>query len=424
MNGLIIIIGILGAFIILFNPFIGMLTTVALIPQALIPATGGSFFGTFTMITPIKIVGALTFVTAFFHYISKKKKSDILKHPIFICYAWFLIYIIISGFIQPGSFTRENFTVFISQFCLGYATVVLVDSPKRFRLVVWAALLSIGFVACKSIVSYSSMQSSARMSGASYDPNFFAIGLLPFIGISFYNVNAERTRLLKLISLACFVVLTCALVITVSRGGILGLAGMALFAFLKSKKKGISILFLAIGALILISFMPQQVWERFKQTKIENVEVHNSTTESTERRLLLVKAAWSMFLDHPIFGVGVGNYYWECGSYQRVFSGRAHMTYLEIMAELGIIGFLIFLKILHSVFKALKKISSNSKELSSYATGLHVGLMGFLVAALFLHSQQDKNLWFVIFMAAALDNIYKKQRDKNPTPQEPKRPKA
>ena len=112
-----------------------------------------------------------------------------------------------------------------------------------------------------------------------------------------------------------------------------------------------------------------------------------------------------MFLEHPLVGVGVGNYYYECRKYAPIFAGRAHTTYLEIMAELGIIGIFLFLGILFSTFKTLKKIIRSNSPISGYARGLYIGLAGFLIAAIFLHAQQEKALWFVIFMAAALEQI-------------------
>jgi O-antigen ligase len=413
MEILLILAGIVGAITILINPFIGLLATVALIPQALIPATANSFLGTFTMITPIKIIGALTFITALLKQLTQNKNWDQFKQPIFKYYIWFLVYIFFSGFTQPSSFTRENFTTFISMLFLGFSIIALVDSPKRLKILLWIAMLSIGFIGASSLLNYSTLQNSfTRMQGSAYGPNYFAIGILPFIGISFYTIKSSRKKIHKLSAFILLIILISSLVITVSRGGLLGLTGMAFFGFLKSKRKAQSLLILFLGILILSLTMPNQVWERFHKTQIKDIEIQDGTTRSTERRLLLAKAGWGIFLDNPILGIGVGNYYWECMKYQPVHPGRAHTMYLEIMAELGIIGILLFFLILQATFKTLKNIYKTPNELSGYAMGLSIGLIGFLTAALFLHAQQDKNLWLLIFLTAALDNIYRTKNNK------------
>ncbi len=37
---------------------------------------------------------------------------------------------------------------------------------------------------------------------------------------------------------------------------------------------------------------------------------NNEALDSTTRRYYLALGAWEMYKDHPVFGVGLGNYYW------------------------------------------------------------------------------------------------------------------
>jgi len=405
MNIGIIITGIIGAIVILINPFIGLLAVVILIPQALIPAVGSSIFGIFTMATPIKLIGGLTFVSAFLRHISEGRKADFLRKPQVKFFIFFLVWVFISGFTQRGEFTRENFTVFTSFAIMGFIILSLVTDVKRFRWVLWAGLISVFIVSLQAVFRYSSFTEAVRIQGASYDPNYFALGLLPFLGITFYNIFVEKKMALKAFSLAITAIIAIALIVTFSRAGIVGLFGMLLIATIKAEKKFKAAFLLALCVVLLINVLPSSVWERFTKTKIEDKYIGDPTIDSTTRRYLLAKAAWEMFLDNPLFGVGVGNYYWECGRYETVHAGRAHTTYLEVMAEMGIIGIFLFLGILFYTFKSLRKTMKSNFPLSSYAYGLYTGLAGFLIAALFLHAQQEKMLWFVVFMAVALERI-------------------
>lgn len=71
--------------------------------------------------------------------------------------------------------------------------------------------------------------------------------------------------------------------------------------------------------------------------------------ESNSERLLLWHSAWQMFVDHPLLGIGVGNFpvayathYISPLAVERGL-GHAHNTYLHILAEMGITGLLSFL---------------------------------------------------------------------------------
>ncbi len=411
MDASVIVVGIVIGSIILINPFIGLIAIVALIPQSLFPSLGYMLFGIFTVATPIKIIGGFTFIPSFMRHVFQGKKWDFLKKPQIKFFGLFLLWIYISGFTHPCSFTRESFTVFTSFALLGFIILSLVSDIKKFRLVLWAGLISIFIVVLNTVLSYSSFNYVMRMKGAAYGPNYFAIGLLPFLGIAFYNSFVQKKKLLKVFSLVISISIICALMVTFSRAGFVGLLGMLLIAAFKAKKKIKAFLLLILVVILLINTMPAHVWDRFIGTKatLENLE-NTSNVDNTKRRFLLARAAWKMFLDHPLSGVGIGNYYYESREYEPIHAGRAHTMYLEIMAELGLVGIFLFLGILFFTLKGLKKIMKTNTIYSNYAYGFYIGLVGLLIAALFFHAQQEKILWFVIFMAAALENIVSKEK--------------
>jgi O-antigen ligase len=65
---------------------------------------------------------------------------------------------------------------------------------------------------------------------------------------------------------------------------------------------------------------------------------------SNTERILMWKSAWEMFLDHPIAGVGLGQYpdmdrffYWQ-PQYQELIHVHAHSMYFSFLSETGLIG--------------------------------------------------------------------------------------
>jgi O-antigen ligase len=402
-----IIIGLSTAIGIFISPLFGLGLTLILIPISTQLTMGGSFLGIFSMVTPIKIIGTLTFLSTLIHCGGRKGAWDFLKKPQIKYFVLFLIWVFISGFTQPGWASRENFTMFISNAILGITVLILLQDIKKLRLMLWLITISIFFICLQTILSYLGIE---RAGGTGYGPNEFAIAILPFIALTFYTSTTESSKLLKLILIGIMIVIFLALITTVSRGGIVGLGGMLLVAILKSRKKFIAIIVVCILTVIFINTMPQNLRDRFGKTQVSEKAfgIGDGDIDSTTRRYYLAQAGWRIFLTHPLFGIGIGNYFYENRNYAPVSPGRAHNTYLEIMAELGIIGILLFFGIIFFTLRGLNKIIRSKTPLNGYSKGLYIGLVGFLIAGIFLHAQQDRILWFLIFMSAALERIYEK----------------
>ena len=400
---------IMCAIATLINPFFGLLVTVALIPQALIPALTGSLAGIFLMFTPIKFIGGITFLSTIAHCGMGEDFKQCFSRPTVKYLLLFLIYMVITGFIMPSSFTRASFTVFFSILVVGFCICSLVNSEKRFRVVLMTIILSYFSSAIQAIYLYfHSNDVFARIGGSAFGPNYFAIGLLPFIAISFFGIASQKNKMMKFFLFFISATLTGALISTFSRGGLIGLGFIFIVGILRSRRKILAI-FLSIVLLVGIFYVtPDYVWQRFQETKIE-ADYHSPDVDSTKRRFLLMKAAWEMFLDHPVFGVGVGNYYYKCTDYQPIYAGRAHSMYLEILAEMGFVGFLLFLLMLINILKRLRVLICKKHYLQSYSLGIYIGFFAFLISAIFLHAQHEKALWLLIFMTLALENIYKKE---------------
>lgn len=413
MSPFLIIIGMILAVCILVKPMFGLAITIILMPISTQQTLGGSFLGLFTMTTPIKIIGSITFISTFIHYGGKKEAWGFIKLPQAWFFSLFIVWIFISGLTQPGFATRANFTIFTSIAVLCFIMLVLINDRDRFRLVLWCGIIAIFFVCINAILTRCGIEVSrgpVRLSGASYGSNEFAINLLPFLGLAFCCIFAERHKGLKILAtgITCIIVFT--LLLTFSRGGIVGLISMLFIAIFKAKNRIIMFFVIAILFIAAINAMPaymrEGMQERIAETEatLQNLD-GTVNVDSTKRRYLLAKAAWEMFLEYPLFGVGVGNYYYECRRYEAIYAGRAHNMYLEIMAETGIVGFFLFTGIIWLTLRTLGVMMRLPPPWANYAYGLYIGLIGFLIAALFLHAQHEKALWFIIFMAIVLYRI-------------------
>lgn len=173
------------------------------------------------------------------------------------------------------------------------------------------------------------------------EANFFAAfmaAMLPLIGVQLLRSKNWGLRILCLIS-AAFTANT--VVLCRSRGALVGIVMGAMASLVAApkqfrKKIAIGLILGAIGGLYVVD---QQFLERISTIIVSEGEERD---ESAESRLRLWVAGMQMVYNQP-FGIGVGNWYQTIGSYIPEYAGKdSHNTYVKCIAEMGILGFLIF----------------------------------------------------------------------------------
>jgi putative inorganic carbon (hco3(-)) transporter len=126
--------------------------------------------------------------------------------------------------------------------------------------------------------------------------------------------------------------------------------------------------------------------------------------------------------DHPLAGVGIGNF----EAVERSYLSRTtnlpaidlildqslvvHNTYLELLAELGLVGLGCFLALLGASlrlgWRAVRACAqSGQTDLELIGRGLMVGLCGMLAASVFLSAEYEKQLWLLLGFAIALARV-------------------
>ncbi len=105
---------------------------------------------------------------------------------------------------------------------------------------------------------------------------------------------------------------------------------------------------------------------------------------SLSGRPLLWHNTLQMWMDFPLFGVGAGSYEWTFPLYQsehienlRVFT--AHNDYLQILVELGMVGFAILTIFLITYFVLVFITLKNDGQQSNLTLILMVGVVAFLI---------------------------------------------
>ncbi|MDY6968026.1 MAG: O-antigen ligase family protein [Spirochaetota bacterium] len=148
--------------------------------------------------------------------------------------------------------------------------------------------------------------------------------------------------------------------------------------------------------------------------------VGNMFNNSTNQRLLIWKNAFRVWLKHPVFGSGGGNYIDEFKDIVKEHPeddphmiSNAHNDCLNQLVRKGIIGLLAFLFLLYGIFRYMYKNLPLIKD--RLLRFLYLGLFGFysafLVASMFqCYFTDEENLvmfWFYIGLLCAIVRIEK-----------------
>ena len=122
----------------------------------------------------------------------------------------------------------------------------------------------------------------------------------------------------------------------------------------------------------------------------------------------------------PVTGVGVGNFQAESPNFtlqpgtiaraDLIFSSApkvTHNTYLEIAAEMGLPGLLLFLGVIASSLSSALKAARiwetrGDASMDALARGVMLGLVGMLAADFFISDMYTKLLWVMLAIGPAM----------------------
>jgi O-antigen ligase len=247
----------------------------------------------------------------------------------------------------------------ISQAILGYTQILFTGGPSSFI-----------------------RADSLRIYGSFGQPNPFAgylnIALTIALALAIL-CHAKRIRLFSIIST---ILLTPAILLTQSRGGYLAV-GVALLFIIFMGFPQWRIYFLALPIIGLVSMTlyltntlpPALSQPVLRELGLNGLSFTNPSPQdySTAERLAHWIAGWHMFLDHPLLGVGIGNYGNAYASYHLTIFvnslGQAHDYYINVAAETGVLGIFAYVAFLISIyvvgFKVLHLINSRLQQIKT-----------------------------------------------------------
>jgi O-antigen ligase len=253
-----------------------------------------------------------------------------------------------------------------------------------------------------------------------FDPNDLAFFILSFLPFNLIFLSKDNALLKRFICTGNFVICILLIFMTASRGGVVAFCVVALMMLL-TRTHTIRLMYKVLFvSLILITISQNIVPINFERLRSITKLDEDYNLKSDTGRMEVWKVGIKIMLSHPLTGVGVGCFNEAIGtdreerSLQPVWQ-TAHNSLIQIGAETGVIGFLLFALMSFKAFRIFgqtrKKVQS--EELIKISEMARVGFVGHFVAAMFL-SQAYSIYWaFYIVLSAVVDRFLKQEPKKD-----------
>ena len=300
---------------------------------------------------------------------------------------------------------------------------IVFSAIERRGHLLWVVWAFVGGAAVSAIVGLAGATSperfnpgreTQRLTGGIGDPNQLAAILVPALVFALFALAISRRPLARVLLLGSAAVSALALFRTESRGGIVALGVTFLAALVLSgpvRPYVVPVILAVTGAGVFYYTLVAP------PESLARIAAFRAGGGSGREDLWTV--AVEVARDHPVLGVGIGNLRVVEPAYAiadidlryvKFVAGDpqvAHNTYLNLLAELGVVGLVAFLAVLGSAlvvaFRAVRVFkAAGDREMEILARGLLIGTIGMLAAFFFISEQYGKQLPLLLGVMTAL----------------------
>jgi O-antigen ligase len=255
-----------------------------------------------------------------------------------------------------------------------------------------------------------------RLAGALGNADDLAVVLVIVVPLALYRIWDERRRIARIVALAAVVLLATTIVLTFSRGGGVALLTVVSLAGLRWRARFARLC--VLGAVVTGAALvaPSVYWDRLGASADFLAGNAGSALArgdpSLQERSHLWQVGALVFWEHPLVGVGKGNYLDAYPSYAwRIDTSLpttplvAHSTPIQVLADTGLVGLGTLVGVLAVAVAGLRQARRQLEEArvphgSALVEAIELAVYGQLTASLFLSDSYPRYLWILIALAA------------------------
>lgn len=381
----------------------------------------GAFQGVFEIVNQLRlpfIVALLSVIYVLYLIANNRIDFSGLTTKIFITLCFFII---IYAQISTINYSKQAILTLFLQYLANYLIIITcVKKPSQFILLINIWLFAVLHSCFRAIYSGGKLYDSIWLK----DENHISLIAAYAIPFAFFLFMSYKSKLKKMFYVICLGFYTTAVVVSVSRGGLVAMISVAFLCWLFIKHKIRALLPIMLASVLIFIYAPAKFFE-------EAQTIHVGKQEGTaEERLYSWQIAAKMFIDYPIVGVGPMNYpeffieydyenrFKFASAGRRAFQGRAaHSTPMQWLAEFGIIGSIILIILQIAMYRNWRTVYKNRingvkmpevdfNVLKYMTNACAISQVGFWVAALFLTLLVYPFYWCLIPFSEAWKNIF------------------
>jgi O-antigen ligase len=365
-----------------YRPMVGVYVAILAVPAEALNLSFGSFGLTPTKATLLLVGGA---VLVRFLMVGHVRKP----HPAYIAFLAGQAITILGLLVAQDTFLVIKLWVTWSAF-LAVSMLVASADARQIRTIFYCLAFA-GVVLALESISHGTNQTlvnggsaaTERAQGSFTHPAQLAFWLLLAISPTLILAFVETARV-RVLAIAAAALSLVGLFLTLTRGAIVGFAGslLVLLTWAPFRRFAVALLLLA-AVYTVVNF---KTISRSREISVVTTRLSTIAqgAQTGGRRVLIWETTPQIIADHPLLGVGAGNFKNVSLAYGLSEGGlpfeHAHNLELTIAAErgLGALGLLIWFLV--AVAKTgISAMRDRSSELYPYALGLCAALFGLFV---------------------------------------------
>ena len=297
-----------------------------------------------------------------------------------------------------------------------FLIINIINTEKRFFIFILLFLLVNFKMSQHGFFTFATRGFSFAGWGVAGSPGWFSnaadfgVAMLIFCPLSVSFVIALRKhwgRFKRLFFYFLPVTGLVSIVATSNRGAQLGMIAVGAWVLVRNLKGLRVVIGLLVVAAAMYAIVPDRMFERF--------ETAGEDTTSQDR-LRHWEFGIDVTRDYPLLGIGFENWIVYCNVKNPNGLGSSdsclapHNTYIEAAAQIGVSGLLLYLLLIIQVFRLNSKTRDYARKkendfLFYTAHGLDVGLIGYLVATIFVSELFWPFFWFQLAITVSLHAI-------------------
>lgn len=300
------------------------------------------------------------------------------------------------------------------------ASVALLDRPLRVVWLVKLFLLSFFWFGLQGLET-----GKVMWHPWAGNPDGYGGLMILGIGIGYATINSRSPRW-RWLGYGGLTLGLLGVVSSFARGAFVAMLLVLVLLWLRSTKK-MATLAVAIGATIVMIPAIELIHPEGAFWSEMGTISEGTSSGTGEERKRLWKIAFKVFCQNPLFGAGsystgvVASQIFEFGEIEgalsnpnRMYNKAIHNTYLQILAEQGLVGACLWLAMLFGFFRRLRRLRapgvvaawnrSVGGELDLYrlTVGLEAAMVGFLGCAFFYNQAYRHSFFSLVLIAFVL----------------------